>query len=159
MVSAIFVTFRDSNSCRLLPGSSYSHCICNLHAIMHEQCHPVNTPTAHEILQQREWQLCKKTRPPDHTGSWPGQELGLRCWPMPILPEMARLFNPALRRPTAVSWWWTRPASPSFCGVCAAQALPWAWLRRSPCGCTMCVMRSMVAGLLHQPGIASTACL
>jgi hypothetical protein len=46
-------TNQDSTSSRLLPGSSYSCCICNLHALVHKQCHPIHITTAHEILQQR----------------------------------------------------------------------------------------------------------
>jgi hypothetical protein len=37
----IVITNRDSTSSRLLPGSSYSCCIRNLHALVHKQCHPV----------------------------------------------------------------------------------------------------------------------
>jgi hypothetical protein len=38
---------------RLLPGSSYSCCIRNLHALVHKQCHPVHIATAHEICDLR----------------------------------------------------------------------------------------------------------
>jgi hypothetical protein len=50
IVSAI--TNQDSTSSRLLPGSSYSCCIRNLHAIVHKQCHPVHITTTHEILSR-----------------------------------------------------------------------------------------------------------
>jgi hypothetical protein len=50
-VIVIVVTNQDSTSSRLLPGSSYSCCIRNLHALVHKQCHPVHITTAHEILQ------------------------------------------------------------------------------------------------------------
>jgi hypothetical protein len=39
---AIVITDQDSTSSRLLPGSSYSCCIRNLHALVHKQCHPVH---------------------------------------------------------------------------------------------------------------------
>jgi hypothetical protein len=48
----IVVTSQDSTSSRLLPGSSYSCCIRNLHALVHKQCHPVHITTAHA------WSLC-----------------------------------------------------------------------------------------------------
>jgi hypothetical protein len=60
-VIVIVVTNQDSTSSRLLPGSSYSCCIRNLHALVHKQCHPVHITTAHAILQRRQWQLCKST--------------------------------------------------------------------------------------------------
>jgi hypothetical protein len=65
----IVITNQDSTSSRLLPGSSYSCCIRNLHALVHKQCHPVHITTAHKILQRRKWQLCKSTLPPNHNGS------------------------------------------------------------------------------------------
>jgi Tfp pilus assembly protein PilV len=65
---------RTLTSSRLLPGSSYSCCIRNLRALVHKQCHPVHITTAHEILQQRIWQLCKSTLPPNHSGSWARKE-------------------------------------------------------------------------------------
>jgi hypothetical protein len=40
-VIVIVITNQDSTSSRLLPGSSYSCCIRNLHALVHKQCHPV----------------------------------------------------------------------------------------------------------------------
>jgi hypothetical protein len=67
---ATTTTNQDSTSSRLLPGSSSSCCIRNLHALVHKQCHPVHITTAHEILQRRTWQLCKSTLPPNHSGSW-----------------------------------------------------------------------------------------
>jgi hypothetical protein len=54
----VVITNQDSTSSRLLPASSYSCCIRNLHALVHKQCHPVHITTAHEILQRRQWQLC-----------------------------------------------------------------------------------------------------
>jgi hypothetical protein len=75
-VSVIVITNQDSTSSRLLPGSSYSCCIRNLHALVHKQCHPVHITTAHEILQRRKWQLCKSTLPPNHSGSWARKECG-----------------------------------------------------------------------------------
>jgi hypothetical protein len=54
----IVITNQDSTSSRLLPGSSYSCCIRNLHALVHKQCHPVHITTAHEILQR----LCAKLK-------------------------------------------------------------------------------------------------
>jgi hypothetical protein len=51
VVVVIVITNQDSTSSRLLPGSSYSCCMCNLHALVHKQCHPVHIMTAHEILQ------------------------------------------------------------------------------------------------------------
>jgi hypothetical protein len=59
---------------RLLPDSSYSCCIRNLHALVHKQCHPVHITTAHEVLQRRKWQLCKSMLPPNHSGSWTRKE-------------------------------------------------------------------------------------
>jgi hypothetical protein len=59
-VIVIVITNQDSTSSRLLPGSSYSCCIRNLHALVHKQCHPVHITTAHEILQRRKWQLCNR---------------------------------------------------------------------------------------------------
>jgi hypothetical protein len=47
-VIAIVIT-----SSRLLPGSSYSCCIHNLHALVHKQCHPVHITTAYEILSHK----------------------------------------------------------------------------------------------------------
>jgi hypothetical protein len=78
LLIVIVITNLDSTSSRLLPGSSYSCCIRNLHALVHKQCHPVHITTAHdflllllhEILQRRKWQLCKLTLPPNHSGSW-----------------------------------------------------------------------------------------
>jgi hypothetical protein len=49
IVIVIVITNQDSTSSRLLPGSSYSCCIRNLHALVHKQCHPVHITTAHEI--------------------------------------------------------------------------------------------------------------
>jgi hypothetical protein len=40
-VTVIVIKNQDSTSSRLLPGSSYSCCIRNLHALVHKQCHPV----------------------------------------------------------------------------------------------------------------------
>jgi hypothetical protein len=70
----VVVTNQDSTSSRLLPGSSYSCCIRNLHALVHKQCHRVHITTAHEILQRRKWQWCKSTLPPNHSGSWARKE-------------------------------------------------------------------------------------
>jgi hypothetical protein len=72
--SVVIITNQDSTSSRLLPGSSNSCCICNLHALVHKQCHPVHITTAHDILQRRKWQLCKSTLPPNHSGSWTRKE-------------------------------------------------------------------------------------
>jgi hypothetical protein len=55
IVIAIVITNQVSTSSRLLPGSSYSCCIRNLHALVHKQCHPLHITTAHEILQRRKW--------------------------------------------------------------------------------------------------------
>jgi hypothetical protein len=60
-VIVLVITNQDSTSSRLLPGSSYSCCIRNLHALVHKQCHPVHITAAHEILQRHEWQLCNAT--------------------------------------------------------------------------------------------------
>jgi hypothetical protein len=46
-VIAVVITSQDSTSFRLLPGSSYSCCICNLHTLVHKQRHPVHFTTAH----------------------------------------------------------------------------------------------------------------
>jgi hypothetical protein len=73
-VIVLVITNQDSTSSRLLPGSSYSCCIRNLHALVHKQCHPVHITTAHEILQRQKWQLCKLTLPPNHSGSWARKE-------------------------------------------------------------------------------------
>jgi hypothetical protein len=64
------LTIQESASSRLLPGSSCSCCIRNLHALMYKWCHPVNVTTPHEILQRRQCQLCKSTLLPNHSGSW-----------------------------------------------------------------------------------------
>jgi hypothetical protein len=68
-VTVIVITNQDFTTSRLLPGSSYSCCIHNLHALVHKQCHPVHITSAHEILHRRQWQLCKSTLPPNHSGS------------------------------------------------------------------------------------------
>jgi hypothetical protein len=47
----IVITNQDSTSSRLLPGSSYSCCIRNLHALVHKQCHPVHITTMHPRQQ------------------------------------------------------------------------------------------------------------
>jgi hypothetical protein len=44
----LLIKIQDRNSSRLPPGSSCSCCICNLHALVYKQCHPVNITTAHE---------------------------------------------------------------------------------------------------------------
>jgi hypothetical protein len=71
-VIVIVIANQDSTSSRLLPGSSYSCCIRNLHALVYK--HPIHITTAHEILQRRKWQLCKSTLPPNHSGSWTRKE-------------------------------------------------------------------------------------
>jgi hypothetical protein len=74
IVVVIVIANQDSTSSRLLPGSSYSCCIRNLHALVHKQCQPVHIMTVHEILQRRKWQLCKSTLPPNHSGGWTRKE-------------------------------------------------------------------------------------
>jgi hypothetical protein len=74
IVVVIVITNQDLTSSRLLPDSSYSCCIRNLHALAHKLCHPVHITTAHEVLQRRKWQLCKSTLPPNHSGSWTRKE-------------------------------------------------------------------------------------
>jgi hypothetical protein len=73
----IIFTIQNSTSSRLLHGSSYSCCIRNLHALVHQSCHPVKITTTHEILQRRKWQLCKSTIPPNHSRQWARQ---VRRW-------------------------------------------------------------------------------
>jgi hypothetical protein len=47
------ITYQDSTSSRLLPGSSYSCCSRNLHALVHKQCTPVcGTPMFPPALPQ-----------------------------------------------------------------------------------------------------------
>jgi hypothetical protein len=94
-VIAIVITIQDSNSSRLLPGSSYSCRIRNHNARVQKQFHPVNITAAHEILQQREWQLCKSTLPPNHSScGWP---TGLIS---PCLPGLGACGSPELWRAT-----------------------------------------------------------
>jgi hypothetical protein len=66
----VVIDIAVQDSFRLLPGSSYSCCIRNLHALGDKKHHPVNIRRAHETLQQREWQLCKSTLRPNHSGTW-----------------------------------------------------------------------------------------
>jgi hypothetical protein len=63
-------TTRDTTSSTLLPDSSYSCCIHNLHALVHKRCQPVNDimMTTHKILQRCKWQLCKSALSPNHSG-------------------------------------------------------------------------------------------
>jgi hypothetical protein len=49
-VIVIVITNQDSTSSRLLPGSSYSCCIRNLHALVHKQCHPVHITTVCNVV-------------------------------------------------------------------------------------------------------------
>jgi hypothetical protein len=109
-VIVIVITNHDSTSSRLLPGSSYSCCIRNLHALVYKQCHPGHITTAHEILQRRKWQLRKSTLPPNHSGSWTRKEkmgfvihrkvvhsqscTSLAAMPKPNQPLMPAKFHP-----------------------------------------------------------------